>query len=299
MSSRVTLVTGGAGFIGSHLVEALVERGDRVRVVDNLSSGRREHLKAVADRIELVEADAGEAGDAETIIHLAALTSVPYSVAHPLETYAQNVAATVRLLASAARGATRRFILASSTAVTGDGPVPTPEGAPPAPASPYAVSKLACELYARSFGQSHGLEIIVLRLFNVYGPRQDPASPYSGVISRFADRLRRGESLSVFGTGQQTRDFIHVSDVVAALLRAVDAPAEACGAVYNIGSGTAVSILELAALMARLAGTTARITHRQARTGDILHSCADVRLARSALGFSARTKMEEGLRSLA
>lgn len=299
MTSSVTLVTGGAGFIGSHLAEALVERGDRVRVVDNLSSGRRENLKAVANRIELVEADAGEAGDAETIIHLAALTSVPYSVAHPFETYTQNVATTVRLLASAARGATRRFILASSTAVTGDGAVPTPEEAPPAPASPYAVSKLACELYARTFSESHGLEIIVLRLFNVYGPRQDPASPYSGVISRFADRLRRGESLSVFGSGQQTRDFIHVSDVVAALLRAADAPSEACGAIYNIGSGTAVSILELAALMARLAGTTARITHRPARTGDILHSCADVRLARSALGFSARTKMEEGLRSLA
>lgn len=278
------LVTGGAGFIGSHLAEALLARGERVQILDDFSTGRRENVPAGAELVD--------ASDADTVFHLAAATSVAYSIDHPREVYENNVALTVRLLAGPS---VRRFIFAGSTAVYGDAPVPVTEDAACAPASPYAASKLAAEYYVRAFARSRGVATITLRLFNVYGPRQDPGSPYSGVVARFADRLARGETLDVFGDGLQTRDFVHVSDAVRAFLRAADV----CdGGVYNVGTGTGTSVLELAAAMGRAAGRVARIAHRPARAGEIRHSRADVRRARDVLGFEATVPLEVGLRRL-
>ncbi|OGG48865.1 MAG: hypothetical protein A3F84_28125 [Candidatus Handelsmanbacteria bacterium RIFCSPLOWO2_12_FULL_64_10] len=278
------LVSGGAGFIGSHLAEALLARGERVQILDDFSSGRRENVPAAAEVVT--------ESDADTVFHLAATTSVAYSVDHPREVYENNVALTVKRLAA---GGLKRFIFAGSTAVYGDAPAPVAEDAPCAPESPYAASKLAAEHYVRAFARSRGVATIALRLFNVYGPRQDPRSPYSGVVARFADRLGRDGTLDVFGDGLQTRDFIHVSDVTAAFLRAADV----CdGGVYNIGTGVGTSVLELAAAMGRAAGRTAKIAHRPARPGEIRHSRADVRRAREALGFEATVSLEEGLRGL-
>jgi UDP-glucose 4-epimerase len=292
MTPGSVLVTGGAGFIGSHLVDALVARGARVRVVDDLRSGRRENLAAVRDRIEFVEGPAGDAGDAETIFHLAATSSVALSVERPLEVHENNVGVTLRLLTGARL---RRFIFAGSCAVYGNAPTPTPEETPPAPISPYAASKLAAELYARAFGACRPIQVVCLRFFNVYGPRQDPASPYAGVIPRFIDRLRRGEPLPVFGDGLQTRDFVHVRDVVEALLAAAE---RGDGGVYNVGTGRATSVLELAGTLGRLYGAAARIAHRPAWPGDVTHACADVGRATAELGFSARVPLEEGLSEL-
>lgn len=288
----VTLVTGGAGFIGSHLVEALVSRGQRVRVVDDLSTGRRENLAAVRDRIELIEGPAGDPGDAETIFHLAAVTSVPVSVERPLETHDTNVTVTARLLTGRRL---RRFVLVSTTAVYGNAPTPTPEETSPSPASPYAASKLASELLTRTVARTRGFTAVCLRPFNVYGPRQRPDSPYAGVVCKFADALRAGAPVTIFGDGQATRDFVFVGDVVEALLRASEA---GDGGVYNVGTGRAVTILELAGLMARAAGTAARIQHRPARPGDVLRSCADTTRAARELGWTARVPLEDGLKRL-
>ena len=283
------LVTGGAGFVGSHLVEALVARGDRVRVVDDLSTGRLENLARVRDRIDWVEGSADDAGDAETIIHPAAAVSVPASMDRPQKTHENNVTRTVRLLTGRRL---KRFIFAGSCAVYGEAPTPLSESTPPAPISPYGASKWAAECYLRAFARSHGVATIALRFFNIYGKRQNPASAYSGVITRFADRLRRDEPLPVYGDGLQTRDYVHVDDIVAALLLG----AEACdGNAYNVGTGTATSVLELAGLMGRCLDKTARIAHRPPRAGDVRHATADTRRAKETLGFEAKIGLEAGL----
>lgn len=281
--SPVILITGGAGFIGSHLADAV----GPCRVLDDLSTGRRENLHARAELLEGSVADpavcARAVAGVDLVYHLAAITSVPASVERPLDVYRVNVEGTVNLLAAAARAGVKRVVLAGSTAVYGDAPVPVAEDAPADPLSPYGASKLAAELFLRAFGKSVALDGVALRLFNVYGPRQRADSPYSGVISIFRDRIGRGDPVEIFGDGLQTRDFIHVGDVVRAFRLAATAPP----GVYNVGTGTETSVLDLAAAVGAAIGRTPKIRHRPERPGDIRRSAADTMRAKRELGFEA------------
>ncbi len=297
------LVTGGAGFIGSHLVERLVESGHRVRVLDNLSTGRRENLGNVADRIEFVEGDI-RARDVvcqavegiDGIFHLAAIASVPRSVEAPLEAHAVNVTGTLHVYEEARRAGVRRVVLSSSTAVYGDtSHMPLSEDLPMRPLSPYAATKAACELYAGVYSRTMGVEVVALRYFNVYGPRQDPTGPYAGVIARFIDCMVKGIAPVLYGGGQQTRDFVFVDDVVEANLRAMQAAADAAGEAFNVASGQSVSVRRLAELIAELTGFAGEFEVRPARPGDILHSAASIEKARSALGYTPKISLETGL----
>ena len=251
-SSSVALVTGGAGFIGSHLAEALVRQGARVRVLDNLSSGSRDNLPA---GVEFIEGDLTNPEDCRRacegvnyVFHHAARVSVADSVLHPIPTHEVNALGTLKLLAAARDAGCRRLIYAGSASAYGDTDVlPTHENVPPNPLSPYAVAKHTGELYCQLFTKLYGLETVVLRYFNIFGPRQDPKSPYSGVIAQFAFRLARGEDLTIYGDGEQTRDLVPVENVVAANLAAATAP-EAVGQIINIGCGQTLTIRRLAEL---------------------------------------------------
>ena len=296
------LVTGGAGFIGSHLCDALVARGEGVRVLDDLSSGREENLAASRDRIELVRgsvvaaAAVARAMEGATILfHLAAIPSVPRSFTEPELCHAVNATATLNVVVAAARARVRRLVFASSCAVYGDGgDAPVTEERPPAPKSPYAAQKLLGEHYLREYGASHGPETVALRFFNVFGPRQDPRSPYSGVISIFCEKMLRGEPAPVHGDGLQTRDFVEVGDVVQALLLAADRK-EAAGGTFNVGSGSSRTLLELHAALARCVGSAKPPVHGPARDGDVRRSSASIDLARRRLGYSPRVPFDEGL----
>lgn len=296
------LVTGGAGFIGSHVVDALLARGDRVRVLDNLSSGYLENLAGVMDRIEFIEGDVRDeailpraTAGVDFIFHLAAMVSVPESMAKPLEAELINVAGTLELLMAAKAAGARRLVLSSTCAVYGDEPtLPKVETMPTFPQSPYAISKLTAEAYCQLFDRSFGLETAILRYFNVFGPRQDPSSAYSGVISIFVDRLTRGVAPLIFGDGQQTRDFVFVEDVVRANLLAAATP-EAAGKVFNIGAGRQVSINQLFANLRRIFDCKLKPEYKPARPGDIRYSYADPALARAILGWSAQVSLKEGL----
>ena len=297
------LVTGGAGFIGSHLVAELAAAGTPVRVLDDLSTGRRENLAGVAGAsVELVEGSITDLATVEracqgvtTLYHLAACPSVPRSFDEPAFCHAVNATGTLHVAAAAARAKVRRVVFASSCALYGDaGDRAVDEEAPANPKSPYAAQKLLGEHYLRHYGTALGLETVALRFFNVYGPRQAPGSPYSGVISIFCERLLRGEPVTVHGDGRQTRDFIDVNDVVAALLAALDVAA-AAGGVFNVATGTSRSLLDLHAALAAHAGGAPGPRHGPARTGDIRQSRADVSLARTVLGVSARVGFADGL----
>lgn len=300
-----SLVTGGAGFIGSHIVEALVARGDRVRVLDDLSSGRPENLAAVRDRVEFIEGSIEDpaavkqaAQGVAQVFHLAAMVSVPQSMAHPLAAERANALGTLNVLQAARDAGARRLVLSSTCAVYGDEPsLPKHEQSPILPQSPYAISKFAAEQYCRLFTESFGLETVVLRYFNVFGPRQDPSSAYSGVISIFVDKLRRGAAPLIFGDGEQTRDFVFVKDVVAANLRAADTP-DAAGQVFNIGTGRQTSINQLHAALAQILNFSEPPVYRPPRRGDIRYSCADASRADLGLGWSAQTSLADGLRQL-
>lgn len=293
-----TVVTGGAGFIGSHLAAALVERGRRVRVVDDFSTGHRSNLPS---GIELVEGDIGDIAGravegADVVYHLAAIPSVPKSIDAPLQSHRATAESTLAVLGAAARTGVRRVVYASSSAVYGDTPtLPKREDMPPRPLSPYAVAKLSGELYAESWTAHARLETVSLRFFNVYGPRQDPASPYAAVIPIFLQRLREKQPLPIYGDGRQTRDFTFVDDVVKGLLAAGTA-AGASGRVYNIAGGRGISLLELADALARILGVRPEIDFRPPRSGDIRDSFADIVAARRDLGFSPDTPLETGLR---
>ncbi len=299
------LVTGGAGFIGSHLVERLVAEGHETVVLDDLSAGRRENLAAVADRVRLMVGDVRDAAWVERcvqgcarVFHLAAAVSVPHSVAHPEETHEINLRGTLHVLLAARAAGVRRVVFASSAAVYGsEPPLPTREDLPPAPISPYGVEKAAGELYMGLFHRLYGVETVTLRFFNVYGPRQDPRSSYSGVVSRFADAAATGTAVTVFGDGAQTRDFVFVEDVARALTLAGEHPT-APGRTYNIGTGRESSLVRLLDVLEEVAGC--RIVRRSAppRIGDPRASCADVSRAREDLGFAASTDLGEGLRRL-
>lgn len=300
-----SLVTGGAGFIGSHLVEALVERGDHVRVLDNLSTGYRKNLAPVADQIEFVEGDLRDESTVreavtgvDHIFHLAAMVSVPESMAHPLEAELINAVGTLNLLSAASQASVRRLVLSSTCAVYGDDPtLPKMETMPPQPRSPYAVSKLAAEHYCGLFNDFFGLETVMLRYFNVYGPRQDPSSAYSGVISIFVDRMAQNSLPFIFGDGRQTRDFVFVKDVVQANLLAAQTPA-AAGQTFNIGTGRQISINDLFTALADIFSVQGQPIYKPSRPGDILHSYADADRANSVLGWSPRFSFEAGLRQL-
>ncbi len=299
------LVTGGAGFIGSHVVEALSARGDAVRVVDDLSTGDRDNLASVPD-VEFVEADLAAGGVAvrvvagiDQVIHLAAIPSVPRSVQQPERCHRANVDATHALLVAARNAGVRRVVFASSSAVYGETEaLPKQEGLCPAPLSPYALHKLIGEQYAALFARLYGLETVALRFFNVFGPRQSPSSQYSGVISLFTAALLAGRSPTIYGDGGQTRDFTYVGDVVAAVLAACAAPVGAVsGRAINVARGGRTSVNALYAALQRATGARGvAATYAGARTGDIRDSQADITLARELLGFEPSVTVEEGLR---
>lgn len=299
----LVLVTGGAGFIGSHLVEALVRRGDRVRVLDNFTTGKKENLASVWDQIELIEGDIRDrsavcraVAGVEQIFHQAALVSVPLSVQDPLANHTVNVDGTFNLLNAAREAEVQTFVYASSAAVYGDLPDPLKvESVTPAPLSPYGLAKRIGEEYAALFTHLYGLNIVCLRYFNVYGPRQDPHSPYSGVISIFLERARTGQPATIFGDGHQRRDFVYVGDVVRANLMAAACPA-ASGRVFNVGTGHATTILRLWDLVQTVVGVRLPAQFAPERAGDVRHSVADPDLARRVLGFEARTPLLDGLR---
>jgi len=295
------LVTGGAGFIGSHVVDALAARGDRVRVVDDLSTGRRENLAGHPD-IEMVEADLAErqvaekaVADVDRVIHLAAIPSVPRSVREPRRSHTANVEATHELLLAARDAGVGRVVLASSSSVYGESEtLPKHEGLRPAPLSPYALHKLIGEQYAALFSRLYGLETVALRFFNVFGPRQSPQSQYSGVISLFTAALLAGRGPTIYGDGEQTRDFTYVADVARGILQACDAPG-ASGRAVNIARGGRMSVNGLYAALQRVTGVSAAARHAEPRPGDVRHSQADVSLARDLLGFTPEVAVEEGL----
>lgn len=299
------LVTGGAGFIGSHLVEALVERGERVRVLDDFSTGRRENLAAVAGHIELLEGDVADLKTVERamagcdyVLHLAAIALVQASLEEPRRTHQVNLGGTLNVLEAARQAGVRRVVFASSAAVYGDHIVlPLREELPPRPLSPYAASKVAGEAYCSAFHTSYGLPTAVLRLFNVYGPRQDPANPYSGVVSIFAAQMSRGERPVIYGDGKQTRDFVYVTDAVPAVLLACEREA-AIGGIFNVAGGGQTSVLQLAAALNQMLATNLTPTFAPARSGEVRFSQADVRRARRVLGWEARIPLREGLSRL-
>jgi len=296
------LVTGGAGFIGAHLVTRLVHEGRRVRVVDDLSTGMLDRLAPVRGSIELVRADLAAAdltpivAGAERVFHLAAIPSVPRSVRDPLTTHHASATATLRLLLACRDAGVGRVVLSSSSSVYGDSEVsPKHEGLATKPLSPYAVAKLAAEGYARVFASLHGLGTVTLRYFNVFGPWQDPASAYAAVIPIFITRALRGEPLPVFGDGTQTRDFTYVDNVVEANLKAAAAEVPG-GRVYNIAGGAPHSLADVVAALSAFAGRELTVDYRPPRPGDILHSHADVSAAARELSWRPSVPFAEGLR---
>ena len=297
------LVTGGAGFIGSHLVDALLERGAEVRVLDSFATGRPENLAHCRDRIELFEGDirdrsrCREACEGVRIIfHQAALGSVPRSLEDPSTTVEVNVSGTANVFTAARDAGVRRVVYASSSSVYGDSSsLPKREGEEGKPLSPYALSKAMNEELAEVYASCFGLEPIGLRYFNVYGPRQVPDGPYAAVIPRFFMAYLRGEAPLIYGDGEQSRDFTFVGDAVAANLRAAAAPAEAAGTAYNVAAGSRTTVNELAARIRGAAGGGPEPHHETPRAGDVRHSQAAPELAQRHLGFSAGTSLAEGL----
>ena len=302
--SRCILVTGGAGFIGSNLVEALLNRGDKVRVFDNFSTGRRENLASFIADVDLVEGDLRDyhtvsraVRGCEAIAHIGALPSVPRSIEEPLTTNNVNITGTLNILEAARDFGANRIVLASSSSVYGrNKELPKREDMTPAPLSPYAISKLTCERYFAVYHELYQMETVVLRYFNVFGPRQDPNSPYAAVIPKFIRALRTGVQPTVFGDGEQSRDFTYVSNVVDANLLALDAPAEAHGQVFNIACGDSVTLNELVAQLNNILGTDLVPCYEPPRLGDVKHSQADIAKAQHVLGYWPQVSFEEGLR---
>ena len=297
------LVTGGAGFIGSHLSEALVKAGHRVRVLDNFHSGQRANLAAVRSDVEILKGDCGDPRAAaravkgvEVVYHEAAIPSVARSVADPAGSHAANASASLTMLIAARDAGVRRFIYAGSSSIYGESPtLPKRESMTPEPLSPYAVAKLLGEHYLRVFCRLYGMQGLTLRYFNVFGPRQDPTSPYSGVISLFATTLRDGRTPLIFGDGGQTRDFTYVANVVRGNLLALRAK-RAAGQSINLATGRRISLRVLLREMAKLTGRPAKATYRPVRAADIRHSLADITLARRLLGYAPIVRFEDGLR---
>ena len=302
--SGIALITGGAGFVGSHIATALLDAGARVRVVDDLSTGYLKNLRHIESKIDFIEGSLGDAAtlgralsDVEWVFHEAAIPSVPRSVDRPRESHDASVNATFALLLAARDQKVRRVVYAASSSAYGDQPgLPKCEDMKPAPLSPYAVGKLVGEYYGQVFTNVYGLETVSLRYFNVFGPRQDPGSQYSGVISRFMSALVNEEQPVIYGDGGQSRDFTFVSNVVDANLRAAES-AGAVGKVINVANGRQVTLNELLEIMKKVTGkSTAEARYEPVRVGDVRHSLADISLARSLLGYEPSVGLEEGLR---
>ncbi|MFZ1998339.1 MAG: SDR family oxidoreductase [Candidatus Sulfotelmatobacter sp.] len=298
------LITGAAGFIGSALTRAVLARGDQVRGIDNFSTGKRENIDEVLDRIDFREADLLDLGAVHSacrgvdyVLHHAAIPSVPRSVADPLETNRTSVDATMNLLVAARDAKVKRVVYAASSAAYGDTPtLPKSEDMQPSPISPYAVAKLAGEHYMASFWRCYGLETVSLRYFNIFGPRQDPDSPYSGVLAKFILRMLQGERPTIFGDGTQSRDFTYVDNVVEANLLACKAPAVAvAGQVFNVATGRASDLNEAVRVLKKLIGYAGEVKYGAERAGDVKHSLADLTRVKEHLGYTVRVDFEEGL----
>jgi UDP-glucose 4-epimerase len=301
---KLCLVTGGGGFIGSHLVRALTAQGHKVRVLDNFSTGLRENLQGVEPAPEVVEADLCDAAaverataGVEVVYHLGALASVQRSVEAPLASHAVCATGTVHVLDGSRRNGVRRVVYAASSSAYGgaSSEVGQTEETPLQPLSPYAAAKLAGEMYCQAFASTYGLETVRVRFYNIFGPRQRGDSPYSGVIAIFAAALLNGRTPTIHGDGLQSRDFTYVSNAVQALMKAAAAPGVS-GRVYNIGTGSRVNILELIAALGKLLGKNVAPTHAEPRAGDVRHSLADIAKARKELGYEPNVSFEEGLR---
>ena len=299
------LITGVAGFIGSSIARALLNAGEQVRGIDNFSTGKRENIAEILARIDFHEADLLDASamkDAcrgvECVFHQAAIPSVPKSVLDPLGSNQANVDGTVNVLIAARDAKVRRVVYAASSAAYGDAPsLPKHEEMAPNPISPYAVAKLASEYYMTSFYRCYGLETVSLRYFNIFGPRQDPTSPYSGVLAKFITQMLRGEQPTIFGDGSQSRDFTYIDNAVDANLLASKAPADkAAGEVFNVATGTRADLNETFALLKKLTGYSGGVKYALAREGDIQHSLADIARAKAQLGYAPKVQFEEGLR---
>jgi nucleoside-diphosphate-sugar epimerase len=301
--SGIALVTGGAGFIGSHIASTLASSGARVRVIDDLSTGHRENLEEIKGDFDFIQASVADENalvrtleDVELVFHEAAIPSVPRSVENPRDTHVACVDATFSLLLAARERKVRRIIYAASSSAYGDQPtLPKKEEMSPDPLSPYAVAKLVGEYYCQVFTRVYGLETLSLRYFNVFGPRQDPGSPYSGVISRFIDSLIRGERPVIFGDGEQSRDFTYIENVVQANLRAAETQ-KGIGQVINIGNGQRTTLNQLLNELKTLTGKhDVEVDYRPTRSGDVRHSLADTQRARELLDFEPRVALREGL----
>ncbi len=302
-SQNLYLVTGGAGFIGSHLVEALVKRGEKVRVLDNLSTGKLENLAHLNDKIEFIE---GDIRDFDTtrrafesvniVFHEAAIPSVPRSVSEPQLNHDANVNGTFNVLLAARDARVRRVVYAASSSAYGEtGTGAKQEDSLPSPLSPYAVAKLVGEYYCQVFTRVYNLETVALRYFNVFGPRQDPTSPYSGVISKFVTVLLRGETPVIFGDGEQSRDFTYIANVVDANLRAAESP-DAVGEIINLGLNQRITLNQLLTELQKITGTNLTPHYESPRAGDIRHSLADITKAEKLLDYRPIVGLAEGLK---
>jgi nucleoside-diphosphate-sugar epimerase len=296
------LVTGGAGFIGSNIVDELVRRGHEVVVLDNLSAGKEENLTDVRKKIEFraesitdLAAVQSASKGADYVIHLAARTSVPRSVQNPLDTNSVNIDGTLNVLVAARDAKVRRFVYAASSSAYGETPtLPKTEAMQPAPISPYGVTKYVGEIYAQVFGRVYGLENASVRFFNVFGPRQDPTSQYSGVLSRFMLAVIEGKQPVIYGDGEQSRDFTYIDNIVDETLRACESKG-ASGLVFNGGTGARITLNEVLKLLEKITGKKIEAKHDPPRTGDIRDSQADVTLAHKVLGYQPIVHFEEGL----
>jgi nucleoside-diphosphate-sugar epimerase len=297
------LVTGGAGFIGSHIAEFLAARGDSVRVLDNLSTGKKENLAGFIGRVEFIQGDIRDLDacrravrGVEHVLHQAALASVTGSIADPLLTNAINVTGTLNLLLSARDAGVRSFVLASSSAVYGDDPaMPKREGREGRPLSPYGTSKRVGEKYGELFHELYGMKTVALRYFNVFGPRQDPMSDYAAVIPVFITKVLRGERPVIYGDGEQSRDFIYVKSVVQANVTAAESP-DTGGEALNVASGKGLTVNALLAAVNGIVGTEIQAVHAEPRPGDIKHSVADIAKARRVMGFEPQIPFMDGLK---
>jgi UDP-glucose 4-epimerase len=299
------LITGIAGFIGSSIARALLERGEEVRGIDNFATGKRGNLAEIANRIDFREADLSDleamkqaCQGVDCVFHQAAIPSVPKSVLDPLGSNQANVDGTVNILIAARDAKVRRVMYAASSSAYGDTPtLPKHEQMTPNPISPYAVAKLASEYYMVSFYRCYGLETVSLRYFNIFGPRQDPTSQYSGVLAKFITQMLRGEQPTIFGDGSQSRDFTYIDNAVSANLLAAHAPAaNVAGQVFNVATGRRVDLKETFALLKKLTGYSGKVNYGPEREGDIKHSLADIARAEKALGYQPEVDFEEGLR---
>jgi len=301
------LVTGGGGFIGSNIVEELVKRGEKVRVLDNFSTGKRENILPYIDKIELIEGDirsyhiVREAVDGiDFILHQAALPSVPRSVKDPITTNEVNVTGTLNVLDAAKDARVKRIVFASSSSIYGDSEMlPKTEDMMPKPLSPYAVAKLAGEKYCQVFTQIYGLETVALRYFNVFGPNQDPSSQYSAVIPKFINAIKNGEPPTIYGDGEQSRDFTYVENVVNAnLLACKEGLEDISGEVFNIACGKRVTVNELVESINEILGTDIKPVYAEPRRGDVKHSLANIGKAQQFLGYEVKVEFFEGLKNI-